>query len=141
MTTSRRLLLFASLATGLLAAMPCRTAVAPRMPQNIWLVNATNHGDLIFIFYANGNIEKGFVLDPKTANPMGSIQLPAGGPEEEKVSDGKRLPRGHLSILAVPRALMEKNKNVPDQKWLVKPPAGVVQVAGVIHHYPMEKSA
>jgi hypothetical protein len=97
------------------------------MPDNIVIDKMDQHQDLVFVLYANGDIEKGVFLDPKTAGESGQVRLPKG------------LPEGKLSLLGVPRTLADKSKNSPDPAWLRAPPPGVVRVTGVIHHYPVEK--
>jgi hypothetical protein len=126
----RRPFVFAvALAIGLLSPRGSPAAVVPALPENIVISKMNQHGDLIFILYANEDIEKGFFLDPKTAGQSGNVRLPTG------------LPEGKLSLLGVPRTLAEKSKKSPDPAWLRAPPPGIVRVTGVIHHYPVERSS
>src|SRR5260370_29300440 len=127
MPTSRRPLVFAiAWATGLLIPESCPAVVAPSMPESIVVVNMDDHEDLIFVVYADGQFEKGILLDPRTAERhSGQVRLPRG------------LPMGQLSLLGVPRTLAEKSKNAPDLAWLKDVVPGVVRVTGVIHHYPV----
>jgi hypothetical protein len=107
----------------------CPAAVAPSMPQNIVVSNMNEHGDLVFILYVEGQFEKGYLLDPQTAEESGLVRLP--------VHD---LPQGKLALLAVPRALVEQG-HAPDPAWLAEGAAGILGVSGVIHHLPVEKSS
>jgi hypothetical protein len=116
-------------ATGLLNPARCSADVAPTMPENIVVSGMGDHADLVFVFFADGNIEKGFLLDPKAAGDSGGVRLPREG-----------LPEGKLSLLGVPRTLAEKSKNAPDPAWLTAGSPGVVRVKGVIHHYRIEKA-
>lgn len=131
MPTARRPLVFAmALATGLLSPERCPAAVAPSMPESIVVARMDEHDDLIFVVYADGQFDKGVLLDPRTAERHSSqVRLPRG------------LPMGRLTLLGVPRALAEQSKNAPDPAWLKDAVPGVVRVTGVIHHYPVERSS
>src|SRR5690348_673719 len=106
MSQSRHFFAFAAACmTGLLSAGNCPADVAPTMPQNIVISGMGDHGDLIFVLFVDGQFEKGFLLDPKTAGQSGQVQLPSWGPDPK----ANLLPMGKLSILGVPRALAEKS--------------------------------
>ena len=117
-----------ALATGFLNPQNSPAAVVPSMPEKIVVSKMGDYGDLLFVLFVDGEFEKGFLLDPKTADPSGLVRLPRQG-----------LPVGKLSLLGVPRALAEKSKNGADPAWLKDAVPGVVCVSGVIHHYPVEK--
>jgi hypothetical protein len=130
MKAFHRSLVFAVvLAIELVGAKHCPADVMPRMPQNIVISKMDEHGDLLFFFVADGQIVKGPPLDPKSADQAGYVQVPSKG-----------LPTGKLALLGVPRALAEKNRNEADPAWLTDGPPGVVLVAGVIHHYHVQKA-
>ena len=138
MFTLLRPIVFAmAIATAFLSPRSCPAAVVPTMPQKIVISRMRDHGNLVYVLFVDGQFEKGFLLDPKTADPSGDVRLPYKGTNP---SDSL-LPVGKLSLLGVPRALANKSKNGPDLAWLTEAPPGVVRVTGVIHHYPVEKSA
>lgn len=119
----------ALLATGLLCPGWARGAVVPRMPEKIVVEDMDYDGNLVFVFYLEGQFERGVLLDPKTAERLfGAVRLPPGLPEDQ------------LSLLAVPRGLVGEGRAAPDPAWLEGHPPGVIRVTGLIHHYPVEKS-
>jgi len=117
-----------ALAAGFISPGPCPADVMMSWPEHISISGMADHGDLIFVVFADGQIEKGLFLDPKTAEQAGQVRLPYAG-----------LPKGDLSLLGVPRALAEKSKNSPDPAWLKEAVPGVVRVSGVIHNNPVQK--
>lgn len=143
----------ALLAAALLIPGWALAAVVALMPERIVVEDMDNHGDLVFVLYLEGQFDRGVLLDPKAAERLsGAVRLPPGPPEGRLDNEGMEraraaqakgfpgLPVGRLSLLGVPRGLVGEGRASPDPAWLEGGTPGVVRVAGVIHHYPVEKS-
>jgi hypothetical protein len=128
MHTFRLLAVGTVMVTTFLIAPRCIADVAMMPPQNIVITKWPDDRDLIFVLFLEGEFEKGIVLDPKNLDEANVIRVPQKG-----------LPVGDLSILGVPRVLVDKAEKLPDPAWVREGVPGIIRVAGVIHTNPIEK--